>query len=88
MPWCCHTSRSAEEDDDTEDEEEETENLIPCSQDKRGISDLGNIYRDIYTFDCLSCFSFLKGCLFRTILWIMLLHLCRYPRMDCSAEGE
>ena len=50
MPWCCHTSRATEEDDDTEDEEEETENLIPCSQDKRGISDLGKNYRIIYLF--------------------------------------
>ena len=49
MRWCCRSSRVAEEGDDTE-EEEEIETLIPCSKDKRGISDLGNIYRIIYLF--------------------------------------
>ena len=86
MPWCCHTSRSAEEDDDTEDEEEETENLIPCSQDKRGISDLGNNYRIIYLFYRIFI-SFFKKKLF--LLTCLVDNFAfRYSRMDCAAEGE
>ena len=58
---------------------EETENLIPCSQDKRGISDLGNFIAFFI--------SFLKKKLF-ILTCLMVNFAFRYSRMDCDAEGE